>query len=218
MPRTITVRGTGSVTASPDRVEINLNVEAKDRDYAAALETESARSDALLAAVREAGLPDYALTTGQFNVRADYESVHDDAGNWRSEFAGYVVTRSLRLVFPFSMDTLSAVLGNIGASEASPQLSIAFTLSDPEAVKKQALADAVRDAREKAEILASASGASLGNLLSIQYSVSDRTVVSGTVFSVEADAMPRMAKAARFNGAPQDIDVTDDAVFVWEIC
>jgi hypothetical protein len=218
MPRTITVRGTGKISAKPDQISVSLTVEAKDPDYAAAMEKADRDADAISRAVLEAGIEDDALRMANFNVRADYESVHDEHGNWKNVFAGYAVTRMYALLFPLDSDVLCALLGGIGASEASPQLSVSFVLSDPEKAKRDALEDAVRDAREKAELLARASGCELGTLLSVEYSVAHRDTVSATSFAADEAAMPRMAKGAfRMNAAPQDIEIADNAVFTWEI-
>ncbi len=218
MPRTITVRGTGKISAKPDRISISLTVEAKDPDYAAAMEKADRDADAISEAVLGAGIDGDALRMENFNVRADYESVHDERGNWKNVFAGYAVTRTYVLLFPLDAAVLSALLGGIGASEASPQLSVSFVLSDPEGAKRDALEGAVRDAREKAELLARASGCELGTLLSVEYSVAHRDAVSATTFGADEAAMPRMAKNAfRMNAAPQDVEIADNAVFTWEI-
>ena len=218
MPRTITVRGTGKISAKPDRISVSLTVEAKDPDYAAAMEKADRDADAISEAVLGAGIDGDALRMENFNVRADYESVHDERGNWKNVFAGYAVTRTYVLLFPLDAAVLSALLGGIGASEASPQLSVSFVLSDPEGAKRDALEGAVRDAREKAELLARASGCELGTLLSVEYSVAHRDAVSATTFGADEAAMPRMAKNAfRMNAAPQDVEIADNAVFTWEI-
>lgn len=218
MSKTITVRGTGKISAKPDLISLSLTVEAKNVDYAAAMEQAASDAETVVAAVRDAGLPGDALKTAHFNVRTEYESVHDDRGNWKNVFAGYAVSHGLALSFPLDLEILSALLGSLGSSGANPQLGISFTLADPEKARREALEAAVRDAREKASVLASASGAALGELTSVQYNVSSRELVSPTAFEADGAAMPRMAKASvRLNAAPQDIDVTDDAVFVWEI-
>ncbi|MCR4905893.1 MAG: SIMPL domain-containing protein [Clostridiales bacterium] len=218
MPRTITVRGTGKIFAKPDLISVSMTVEAKDPDYAAAMVKADRDAEAISNAVRDAGIERDALRMADFNVRADYESVHDERGNWKNVFAGYAVTRTYQLRFPLDAAVLSALLGNIGASEASPQLSVSFILSDPEKAKKDALEAAVRDAREKAELLAHASGCTLGALLSIEYSVAHRDTVSATTFCADNGAMPMMAKAAfRMESAPQDVEIMDNAVFTWEI-
>ncbi len=218
MPRTITVRGTGKISAKPDEISVSLTVETKDPDYAAAMEKADREAEAISDAVREAGIEEDALRMADFNVRADYEGVHDEHGNWTNVFRGYAVVRTYALRFPLDTDRLSALLGGIGASEANPQLAVSFVLSDPEKAKRDALEASVRDAREKAELLARASGCELSTLLSAEYSVAHRDPVSETAFACDTAAMPMMAKGAfRMNAAPKDVEVTDSAVFTWEI-
>ena len=50
MERTITVRGHGTVTAAPDRIEITLRLESRDMDYSAA----SAQADIRIGDLAEA--------------------------------------------------------------------------------------------------------------------------------------------------------------------
>ena len=54
MQRTITVRGTGKVTAAPDRIELTMNLSALDPDYGQASEDMDRRTEALKGALEAA--------------------------------------------------------------------------------------------------------------------------------------------------------------------
>ena len=54
--RTITVRGTGKVSVPPDTIELRLTLEAKDMEYAAAMEKAAGRIEALQGAILAAGI------------------------------------------------------------------------------------------------------------------------------------------------------------------
>lgn len=70
---------------------------------------------------------------------------------------------------------------------------------------------------QAAELLCYAAGAELGRLCSVNYNWSELTIVSPT--SYEADAGMPMASACRCAPeiSPEDINLHDTAVFVWEI-
>ena len=221
MERTIAVKGTGTVAAAPDQIELSMNLSVLDPDYGAAAESADKKSAALRTAVKDAGFPADALKTTNYNVGTEYRGVHDPAtGEYRQEFAGYRIQHGLLLSFPLDLEKLSALLGLIGECGAEPELSIRFSVKDPEAVRKQALESAAANAREKAQILAAASGVKLGELLSVRYDWADVRLESATMFDAGNGMAqrPRMMKASfAADMTPQDIMFSDSARFVWEI-
>lgn len=71
---------------------------------------------------------------------------------------------------------------------------------------------------EKAELLCEASGVKLGQLLTINYNWSELNIYSDSTY----DLLPSFLreepiKARHIEIEPDDIDVKDNAVFVWEI-
>ena len=224
MKRTIAVKGTGTVEAAPDQIELTMNLSTLDPDYRTAAEEADKKSGKLSGAVRDAGFSPEALKTTDWGVGTEYRGVHDPAtGEYRQEFAGYRIRHGLLLSFPLDLGRLAELLGLIGDSGAEPELSIRFTLKDPEALRKKALESAAANAREKAEILAAASGVRLGELLTVRYDFADVRFASPTMFEADAQTMNagrgRMMAKASFAAdmTPQDITFTDNAGFVWEI-
>ena len=221
MERTIAVKGTGTVSAAPDQIELSMNLSVLDPDYGTAAEAGDRKSGGLRAAVVAAGFPEDALKTTNYTVGTEYRGVHDPAtGEYRQEFAGYRIQHGLLVSFPLDLEKLSALLGLIGDSGAEPELSIRFTVKDPEAIRKQALERAAANAREKAQILAAASGVALGELLTIRYDWADVRLESATMFDAGNGMAqkPRMMKASfAADMTPQDITFSDSAGFVWEI-
>ena len=219
MTRTITVKGTGSVSARPDYIVLMFSVSARDMDYEKAMEEASGRIAALEAAVRETGFEEGALKTAGFNVSTQYESAKDDCGNFQSVFAGYSCFYRLKLAFDFDSGRLADVLSAIAGSGTNPELNISFTVKDVAKVNEALLASAAVNARTKAEILCRASGAELGQLISIDYRWNERDIISPTQYSLENGAMPMLAAKGRCvpEIRPDDIDLHDTASFIWEL-
>ena len=84
---------------------------------------------------------------------------------------------------------------------------------DDEGLKREALAGAVRSAREQAEILAKAAGVCLGALQSIDHTWSEVHFSRSEV----AYSMPDAAGAPMADVDPEDIGTSDTATLVWEI-
>ena len=216
--KTITVKGTGRLSVKPDLIVISMRLETGEKEYDKTTELAAERIDQLDRALGEVGFGKGVMKTTSFNVRTDYENVRDKDGAYKSVFKGYVCNHNLKIEFDFDMKKLAQVLSAISRCVAKPELSVAFTVKDPSAVGEELLRSAAKNAREKAEILCSASGVKLGELVSIDYNRGELNAYSDTDYKIESRCMMK-AEACLSNIAiePDDIDVNDSAAFVWEI-
>lgn len=121
--------------------------------------------------------------------------------------------------FGFDSLRLAKILSAISASDAKPELNIAFTVKDPSKVSEALLESAALNAKEKAEVLCRSSAVTLGTLLSIDYNWNELNILSHTRYEIENEMMPLMAasECSVPEIEPDDIDVRDTATFVWEI-
>jgi len=218
MPRTITVKGMGRVTTSPDYVVISMSLTAQENDYEETMELAAKKIEYLNASLEEIGFEKKSVKTTNFNVRTDYERVKDRNGNYKSVFNGYICSHRLKVEFDFDTKRLAQTLYAISKCLAEPEISISFTVKDPSAVNKELLKSATINAKEKAQILCEASGVELGQLLTIDYNWGELNIVSHTDYMLEdrCMAMP-VGGLADMEIEPDDIDVSDTATFVWEI-
>jgi uncharacterized protein YggE len=211
--RTITVRGTGNVSAKPDLIVIEMKLDTIMPDYAATLETATAEIDALRSALVAAGHDGKELKTTNFNIQTKFEGykVKDE---WKQRFVGYDCSHSLRLEFDFDMPILGKTLGAIATCAVDPQFNIRFTVKNPAAVKELLLESAVVNATEKANILAKSAGVKLGAIKQIDYSWGELRLYSETDMMVCEAAAP---KAMGIEIEPEDINASDNVTIVWEI-
>lgn len=213
MERTITVRGTGTLHLKPDQIELLLEMQAQNTEYAAAMEAGEAQLEQLRQALTAEGYGRDDLRTTDFRISAEYDYQHETGSR---VFRGYVCAHSLKLTLAFDAARLGRTLDAISRCQAQPGLTIRFTVADADAVNARLLQAAAENARARAAVLAEASGASLGQLRSISYSWGDRELFSPTNFA--AEGAPRLAKASRaMDFTPEDITVSDNAVFVWDL-
>jgi uncharacterized protein YggE len=156
----ITVTGSGDVNATPDRADLSFSVQSEGSTAAQALAVNSADSQRLIDALKEAGVQAKDLKTEHLDVspRYDVEKV--------SESRGYSASSSVS-VRSQPLDRaarLSDVAVRAGADSVSgPSLSV----GDRDAQYRRALERAFDDARAKGEALAAAAGVSLGKVTAI---------------------------------------------------
>ncbi len=218
MSRTLTVKGIGKVSLRPDQTEVSLTLKTVEKIYDKAMGDAAEHLEQLREALIGMGFAKDDLKTSNFNVGTEYESERDRNGNYKQRFVGYCVTHRLKLEFPLDSQRLSKTLGAIAGCIAEPELNVHFTVKDRDAVNTALLESACVNARTKADILAKASGVTLGELLSVDYNWGELQLYSPTRYGMEnacmlkADAAPRSIEIE-----PDDIDVTDSVTFVWEI-
>ena len=214
--RTITGQGIGAVSVKPDRIVLRLSMETAEYEYDAAMKAAAEKIDFLNKALEAAGFEKKSAKTADFRVRADYDSLNDGKGNYTSVFMGYKCRHELKIEFDFDTKRLAKALSEISKCIAKPEISIDFTVKDSSAVSGELLKAAVKNAREKAEILCAASGAKLGELLSIDYNWGELHLYSATDYDVEGKCM-MLGAADDMDIEPEEIKARDTATFAWEI-
>ena len=178
--RTITVKGTGNVSARPDYIILSLFIETLSESYDRAMSEAAVKIEKLHGVAVRVGYRKEDLKTTSCDVQTKYENVKDRQGNYKREFAGYACNYRLKLAFDFDSKQLAQVISAIAECGAKPELSIAFTVKNPARVSEELLINATENARAKAEILCKASGGTLGQLLNIDYNWGELNVYSRT--------------------------------------
>lgn len=218
MNRTITIKGVGRLSLKPDQVAVSLSLDTIDPVYEKAMRAATAELAQLRAAIAGVGFAEDDLKTANFDIDTAYESDRDCDGNYRRRFVGCRVTHELKLELAYDTQRLSRTLGAIAACVAEPELTIRFTVKDRDGVNAALLESACVNAKQKAEILTRAAGVTLGTLLSIDYNWGELHLYSPTSCSVgSADLAVNTGAPAGMAIEPDDIDVSDSTVFVWEI-
>ena len=227
--RTITVKGIGAVSVKPDLIVLRLSMETAEYEYDAAMKAIEVADEIIITnegRVEQMGdpveiylhpkTPFVAQFIGESAVIADYDRLNDGKGNYTSVFMGYKCRHELKIEFDFDTKRLAKALSEISKCIAKPEISIDFTVKDSSAVSGELLKAAVKNAREKAEILCAASGAKLGELLSIDYNWSELHLYSATDYDVEGKCM-MLGAADDMDIEPEEIKARDTATFAWEI-
>ncbi len=164
----ISVSGSASLEVKPDQATVWLSVNTVENTAAAAQSRNSDLTNAVVAALKNAGVKDNDIKTTQLYLN---KKEHYDDVTGKMVFDGYELVHTIKVVTDQVEDVGKLVDAAINAG-ANGINNVDFELKD--ASKKQfeaqMLADAVSSAKNKAEALASSAGVKLGKATSISES------------------------------------------------
>lgn len=161
-PRTVSVSGEGVVTGTPDVARIVVGVETEAPEADAALSENSARMARLIEALDAFGVAARDRQTAQISLQPQY----DYQERQRPVLRGYTATNTLNLRLR-DIASMGAALDALVEAGGNRIQGISFEISDADERLDAARAEAVADARRKAEIYAEAAGATLGAVMTI---------------------------------------------------
>ena len=138
----ITTEGSASRRVSPDRMILTLCFFQRSAEIDRSIATAHAQCEAFLAALQAAGFP-----LEQVKLQ------NDELGRGYDENQSFITNRTIELRTKTDLSFATWVYEWIRKERSSATCNVRFELSDPESVRKELLAEAYRDAREKAELL-----------------------------------------------------------------
>lgn len=208
--RTLAVSGEGSTEAPPDRARLRVGVLTEAPSARAASEENARRMSRVVEALRAAGVPEERIQTVQLTVEPAYDYADPEG---RPRLRGFQA-RNLVEAVTDELERLGAILDAVIEVGGNTVEGVVFELEDPGAAQAAALADAVADARRKAEALARAAGVRLGEVrqISATYGGGPIPVFAGprtATLEARADAPPPVS--------PGELTVTSNVQVVYRI-
>ncbi len=157
---TITVSGNAEVAAVADMATFSVSVQERAKTVAPAQEAATAKTNAIIAYLREQGVEDKDIKTQDYSVYPQYEWTKAScrAGEYcppegRQTLTGYEVSQTITVKV---RDTEKAgeLLSGVGTRGATSVSGLSFTIDDEDALKVEARGEAIAEARAKASALA----------------------------------------------------------------
>jgi uncharacterized protein YggE len=152
---TVTVSGTGSVSAVPDVAEVSAGVETRGSTAQEALNANAAAMRKVIDAVRAAGGKDVTTQVVSLAPASDPEGRAN----------GFVATNVVSA--KVDLDGAGKLIDAAVAAGANTVYGPTLSSSDAAKLYRQALTKAVADARDRAGVLATAAGRQLGDITTI---------------------------------------------------
>jgi uncharacterized protein YggE len=141
---------------------------------------------AVLAAIKAAGVEDNAIQTSRLSLQPHFEQTKNGPPHLAGFHASNDITVKLR-----DLGKLSGLIDSAVAAGANEMSGIEFSVSDRSKRLDDARAQAIEDARRKAEIYAKAAGVVVGRPVSITENMTS--------------SPPRPVAAATFRAAPTPV-------------
>lgn len=158
----ITVVGQGEAFGQPDQARVQIGVETFAEEVAEATAANETGVQSIMDALEELGIEDADIQTSNYNLWA--EQPRGDEGG--QGIAGYRVMNQVTVTIR-DIDQVGAVIGAVTEAGANSIHGVSFSVADPAGLEADARADAIENAREKAQSLAELSGVELGEVISV---------------------------------------------------
>ena len=111
---------------------------------------------------------------------------------------------------------LNKIIRGVGKFIPDAQISIGYTVQDPRPSQLKMLERAVKDATEKANIMAEAAGCRLGQVSSIDYG-NRELIVYSEARNIHSNAEAMVCDSNSLDISPDDLAVSDHVTVEWEL-
>jgi uncharacterized protein YggE len=184
--RSVTVIGSGQISAPPDKAVITLGARHAAKSAADALAQTSVAVAAILSRMEEMGVEKRDMQTSSLNLNPVWRQGqrYDDEGMTLAPI-GFEASNTVTVTL-LDLDSLGAVLDSVARDGANSFSGFRFGLIDPQPVQDRARETAVQDARRKAELYARAAGVSLGDVVLITEELGGGTSIQAPMMEMSA--------------------------------
>jgi uncharacterized protein YggE len=149
----ISAGGHGEVSVAPDMATLTVGVQSKGQDANEALARNATAQNAVIAAVEAQGVPASHIQTTNLSLYFD------------SQGDNYIADHELTIRID-AVSRVGAILDAAVGAGANNSWGVGFGLKDQSAARSQALQAAVKDARSRADAMASGLGVSVTGVAS----------------------------------------------------
>jgi uncharacterized protein YggE len=187
----IVTRGQAVVTARPDRAFVTIAAESRSRVSAEAQKQNATAMAAVLQKVEQAGVAKDAIRTVGYELHPEFDFV-----NGRQTFRNFVARNTVEVRLD-DIDRVGVVIDAAGSGGATTISGIRFDVRNRAQLERDALRQAVADARGRAEAAAAAAGATIDRVIRVEE--------DGAPFEPPRPMM-RMAEAAVAGNLPTPVE------------
>src|ERR1035437_462876 len=178
------VDGTGTATAVPDTGVVNLGITQTSATVTDAQSKTNGIANKLITDIKKLGITEKDIKTTNYSVNPNYGTnpiplvpnqpqtmmypIQPPSGGSEQQIIGYTVTQNLEIDVT-QMDKTNKVIDTATADGANLVNQVSFSFSDEmkAQLENKARADAIKEAKQKAQDIAGLSGINLGRLINV---------------------------------------------------
>ncbi|GGX71320.1 SIMPL domain-containing protein [Litorimonas cladophorae] len=162
---TLDVSATGYANVAPDRAIVSAGVVQQGKTAGEAMEANAKLMTAVFAELKSVKIPKSDITTSQLSLQPQY----DYRDNKTPVISGYEA-RNTVTVKSDDIEKIGPMLDALVRAGVNNINQVNFTVKDPKSALDTARQEAITEAREKAQNMATAAGVKLGPLMSLNES------------------------------------------------
>jgi len=162
----LTVNAEGRALREPDIALFTAGVTTQGHDAAEALAANARTMTQVITALKRAGVAERDIQTSNLSLNPTYSDPERDPMSQVAQIIGYTASNNVS-VRHRKLDDYGAVVDTLVAAGANQVDGPNFQLDDPEPALDEARLDAIRTARQRAELYAGAAGLKVVRILSI---------------------------------------------------
>ena len=191
LDRVITTQGYAEITCKPDQVMVWLKIEARNLSAETARNQLAMVTKKVMDAINLLGVD--KIETISYNINPQYEWKHGIR-----VFKGYLASTTLRVTTKDLTKAGEIIDAAVKNGALVDRVSFGLSTERLNEYKARVMADAAVDARHKAEVVLSALGKKLGDLVSVSfgydynpYTLKGRDVMNDYYLTAETSIQPR---------------------------
>jgi uncharacterized protein YggE len=159
--RTVIVNATASIEREPERAQVLLAVESQATSAQQAAAANATKMDAVLAALRRAGIPAQNIRTVSYSLQPEYSRSGRDDPQRPPVITSYRAINMVQVTVE-PVTKAGEIIDVALKAGANRVHNLSFELKDPDAAHRDALRAAVTKAQLEAQTMAEAAGQRLG--------------------------------------------------------
>lgn len=211
----IRVTGSGTIHVVPDVTRVELSLVSLHDSYEEAYKQAKSDTDKLREMMEELKLDTTLPKTKSLDINKKSNSNYDRNNHYVGEtFLGFELRHYVKIDLGMDNVLLNSLVRLIGCKLKQAEINIGYTVKDPRPAQLKMLERAVKDAKEKATIMATASGCKLGAVNHIDYSVNELHVYSQARNIHDCDEA-MCCEESSLDITPDNLAASDSVTVVW---
>ena len=207
--RTLSVTGSGKVDAAPDVAYLTLSVETLAKNASQAVKDNSGTTNKVIEAIKAKLGKDDKVSTAGYSLAPVYE--YNNQTN-KTDFKGYRASNRI-IVEAHNLKEIGNIIDSTAEAGLNNVESLSFDTTKRDEIRREAIVEAVRDAKATAETLSKAAGVTITKILQLSPSF-DYPVPVYRDYALAKEASPAAPPTPI---EPGDISISASVSIVFEI-
>ena len=215
--KSISVKGYGRIHVVPDVTRLKVTVESVFSNYDAAYKQAKENAQWMGQILEYNHLNKKQAKTIHFDISDHLIDEYDEDDHYIGKTKdGFELVQRFKIDLGIDNVLLNKIIRGVGKFIKGAQINIGYTVLDPRPHQLKMIERAVKDAKEKADIMAKAAECILGEVISIIYDRMDVGVYS-EARSIHSNEEAKACDTNSLDIEPDDLVMDDNVNVTWQI-